>query len=289
MTTEPLIPHSTLHALLAAYRQSDIEICEAFAAILNAQKRLRTAFGGDYSFKIAQHMGKHQLDFAASGIVMSFIKQNAWRELVERMGLRRILSITATQKLDGELEAGKDLPEIEEKTVFAALERIQNRTGEFLNEAVVEVFDYLRPRSFGASSNSVKSVASKVILPSTVEPRHSPGQFWLNPYHQPYLRGVDNVVHALDVPGIAKDERPSLAEAILASTDGGGETPYFKFKCHGNGNLHLQFRRLDLLAKLNEIGRSVPRDASGTPILTRDEPILALVRQATAPTEPDLT
>jgi DNA repair protein RadD len=34
------------------------------------------------------------------------------------------------------------------------------------------------------------------------------------------------------------------------------ETDYFRFKCFGNGNLHLEFLRLDLVERLNAIGGS---------------------------------
>ncbi len=38
---------------------------------------------------------------------------------------------------------------------------------------------------------------------------------------------------------------------IEASRTGTGETEYFKFKWHRNHNLHLEFKRLDLVEKLH--------------------------------------
>ena|SRR5439155_23407886 len=43
----------------------------------------------------------------------------------------------------------------------------------------------------------------------------------------------------------------TLIDAIEAAKD--GETDYFRFKCFRNRNLHLEFKRLDLVAKLNAV------------------------------------
>jgi hypothetical protein len=47
--------------------------------------------------------------------------------------------------------------------------------------------------------------------------------------------------------------RSGKAAAIEASRTGSGETEYFRFKCCRNHNLHLEFKRLDLVEKLNAI------------------------------------
>lgn len=45
-----------------------------------------------------------------------------------------------------------------------------------------------------------------------------------------------------------------LVDAIGTSgIKGVGETEYFKFKCYKNGNLHLEFKRSDLVDTLNQI------------------------------------
>jgi len=43
-----------------------------------------------------------------------------------------------------------------------------------------------------------------------------------------------------------------LVDAINTS-NGTGETEYFKFKACKNGNLHLEFKRMDLVSKLNQL------------------------------------
>jgi len=60
-----------------------------------------------------------------------------------------------------------------------------------------------------------------------------------------------------------------LIDAIEAAKDGTGETEYLRFRCFRNRNLHLEFKRLDLVAKLNAISagmrlRSEPKDQRST-------------------------
>jgi hypothetical protein len=61
------------------------------------------------------------------------------------------------------------------------------------------------------------------------------------------------VFHALDGNGTIKTHRGPLIDAIEAAKDGTGETDYFRFRCFRNRNLHLEFKRLDLVAKLNTV------------------------------------
>ena len=68
------------------------------------------------------------------------------------------------------------------------------------------------------------------------------------------IRGIDNVFHALDGNGTVHTHRGPLVDAInQCGREGKGETQYFKFKCFTNRNLHLEFKRLDLVAKLNQV------------------------------------
>jgi hypothetical protein len=68
-----------------------------------------------------------------------------------------------------------------------------------------------------------------------------------------------------DEKGCIKGHRGPLITAILESgKDGKGETDYFKFRCFKNNNLHIEFKRLDLVKKLNGL-------ATGDYVLGHDE------------------
>ena len=52
-----------------------------------------------------------------------------------------------------------------------------------------------------------------------------------------------------------------LTAIRTADVTGKGESKYFKFACFKNGNIHLRFKRLDLLALFNQVaaGQNLPQ------------------------------
>ena len=87
--------------------------------------------------------------------------------------------------------------------------------------------------------------------------------FRVNYSKDQHILALDSVFSLLDGKGPIRDYKSPLREAIDAC-DGKGETTYFRFKCYRNGNLHLEFKRLDLVKQLNGL-------AVGSFELGRDE------------------
>ena len=161
-------------------------------------------------------------------------------------------------------------PDIDEAQILAMLEGTLANTGAFIEEAVREVFEYLRPHRSHYKTNTEFEIGKRVILSWAVETKWD-GGFHVNSYREQILRAVDNVFHALDGNGTIKTHRGPLIDAIEASRTGTGETDYFKFKCYRNHNLHLEFKRLDLVARLNAVAggmrlRGEPKDKEANPI-----------------------
>lgn len=67
------------------------------------------------------------------------------------------------------------------------------------------------------------------------------------------LTALDNVFQLLDGKGPVQSYYGPLYDEIQRSLAGTGETEFFKFKCCLNGNLHLEFKKMDLVAKLNAV------------------------------------
>ncbi|MEA1875793.1 MAG: DUF4942 domain-containing protein [Bacteroidota bacterium] len=86
-------------------------------------------------------------------------------------------------------------------------------------------------------------LATRSFYKYTVELDHT-GRYRVNSYRHKWLTALDSVMSGLD---------------------GQGETEYFKFKCFKNENLHLKFKRLDLLNLFNKLAgnthlRSAPKE-----------------------------
>jgi len=123
----------------------------------------------------------------------------------------------------------------------------------FLEEAVTEVFEYLRPHNSHHKTNTEYEIKNKVILTWMVERGYGKTPFRVNYHRDKHLIALENVFLMLDGKGVVKSYHGELYDGICSTEDGTGKTPYFKFRCFQNGNLHLEFLRPDLVAKLNAI------------------------------------
>ncbi|MDE2020435.1 MAG: DUF4942 domain-containing protein [Patescibacteria group bacterium] len=256
MNETGLILRTSLPALVAAWKQSATEITEAFRLLDSARTRLKTEFGDHcygFGFEVTRSLHSNR-GIDTSEELLKELKKDAWRILVDRMELRRVLSIKRSEELNKQLETGDGLPDIEETQILAMLEGTFNSVGIYIEEAVKEVFDYLRPAHSKYKTNSEFEIGNRVILGWVVERGY--GSTWHIDYHrETNLRAIDNVFHALDGNGTIKTNRGPLIDAInaLPTTENFGETQYFKFRCNKNHNLHLEFKRLDLVTKLNQV------------------------------------
>jgi hypothetical protein len=127
-------------------------------------------------------------------------------------------------------------------------------------ELVREEYDFWKSRSVSEyKRNSFERLNPRIIKTGMIEGGWSSKapfrvSHWNNGKH---ITSLDNLFHLLDGAGPVQGHAGPLADAINASPDGTGETVYFRFKCYKNHNIHLDFKRPDLLKKFNELaGRS---------------------------------
>lgn len=256
METLP-IPRTTLAGMVEAYVLAEQEVRQAFGMLVQARERLKVAFiqPDGYRFRLNGDGSRHggRPDYEKPEEILSDVKREVWACLVEKMELRRILSIKRAEELDKQIETGDGLPAITLENILAMLEGTINQAGAYIEESVKEVYEWLRPHTQDYKTNSIFEVDRKVIKWG-VERKYSGGGFRINYHRQKEFTALDNVFHALDGKGcIAKSHYGPLYDAVYSSPDGKGETDYFRFKCYGNGNIHMEFKREDLLAKFNQV------------------------------------
>lgn len=237
--------------------EASAELARLLQAVRVQTERLEAAFRTDmYSrFSIDIEYSGRRRDLDNKGIVETIkeMERRAWDVLVDKLGIKNVMSLAKRREFDEQLKNGQ-LPPICEQTIAAILMGLAGQVKDFARDAAREVFDLLRPRGRGAeyATNSAFRVGRRVILPYRVERRYGGAG-----YHVPYdrqqeLTAIDGVFHLLDGRGVMRENKGPLIEAIGASdASGKGETEYFKFKCFKNRNLHLEFRRLDLVKQLN--------------------------------------
>jgi Domain of unknown function (DUF4942) len=251
-TSSTLSVRRTIPELVRVYESAAADIRAAFQSIADAERRLNATYTMENAcdIRVRGRYSHHTMDWDDPSGAIELLKRDAWRALVERLELRRMLSVQRAKELDEQLERG-ELPEITEQSVFAFAQFYSDHIDDMMGEAVSEVFEFLRPRKNEYKTNSQLEIGPRVILARAVETGWIKG-FRVHHHRSQQFQAMESVFAALDGKGaVSKTHYSALENAIKAAPV--GETPYFAYRCCKNGNLHLQFRRPDLLQRLNQI------------------------------------
>jgi hypothetical protein len=247
---------ATIAKMLITYDLQVDRVKRAYKTLGNAEKKLEAVFGKEYSdFSVFPDTAWHSQDLQT---ILKKLKCNAWRAIINRLQIRKFMSVKAWEALDKKLEDPKQMPALTMQHVADVVATYEQKAMEFLEEAIREVYDDLRPHDgyHGSSyktnqKNAKYEIGPNIILTSTVHTEYG-GQFIVNSRDEQKLISLDRVFSHLDGFNIQGGLKSPLVDAINTSP-GIAETDFFKVKCYLNGNLHLWFKRLDLLKKFNAV------------------------------------
>ena len=264
-----------ISTMVQAFNDAAAEIAEGYRLLESAQNRLTTAFQDSaYALGTNPRENYDRVGAKAVDYVMDKLHRAALKALIARMGIQPMLSEKKWKELQDQLDRGprEGLPAITEDALAAMAEGIAQNLGSYFIDAVCEVYNYLRPWRGEYRTNNRWELGPKVIVYGVRRP-YGRGGFEIAWGYQQNITALDNVFHYLD-----GKQRPEgthygpLTDAIIQSPDGAGETEYFRFRCFRNGNLHLTFKRLDLVQRFNEVAggdklkpREGFRDGSNVP------------------------
>lgn len=254
-----VVPYSNVRELVRTWQDTTATVRRCFAELVEAERLMneRLVANDSRGVRIDASGGSYRDSFDAPERCIDRMRIDVWRTIVERLELHRFLSVSRWKELSQLIEKG-ELPEITEQSVFQLAESHMSQLDTILTESVREVFDWLRPRDRSCAArykrNEREVVGERLVLPYLVEQRITGGGFHVTYGHEQHLVALENVLHSLAGRGfINRSWRGELGEAIEASPTGVGETFLFRFKCHKNRNLHLQFKDTELLAKFNAV------------------------------------
>jgi len=251
--------------MAAVYQQAIREMRSALDLLAKAQADLVAAFGtgsrNAYAFEIHDPYQHTRWEMEPAHVELQW-KQQAWRILVDRMELKRICSVAKANEIDKQLDDPKTLPDITEANMIAMIEGAATNLVGFLEEAAVEVFEAFRPwreRDVNGhyKTNEVFEIGERVCLEGYCVLGYSGGRYRLSYYSDrtQRIRCIDNIMHMLDGKGPVPTHAGPLVDALNGPGNNGRvETEYFEARCYKKGSLHLRFKRLDLLERLNAIG-----------------------------------
>lgn len=253
MSTE-IATRLTIPELVREFDAGMHELKQGLALIKQAEERLGRAFGttGTRYDLVAFSSNDHGLEFEKKRIRM---RGAAWRYLVSRAEIKKLASIKRANEIDDMLAKPETLPDITTENVMGWVQSLDSQAKQFLQEAAVEVFEWLRPSRGDYKTNNAFKVGKRVVLTYMVELTWMGKGMRVRYGSEAHLRALDNVFHLLDGKGVSPTPNGELADAITGKSSGEiGETTYFRFRAFRNGNLHLEFLRPDLVQQLNAIG-----------------------------------
>lgn len=245
------IKRSTVVELVRVYEEAEKNIRAGFALVASAEDALHQLLqaGNDSRFRLRVERGT---EFSEPDQELDKLRRDVWRHLVERLELRRMMSIKKAEELDKWLK-GEAEPITVESVMGLARHHVENLSS-MLEEAVGEVYNFLRPERSKYKTNTEFELDRRVILSGWVERAWTGGGFQASHWRSKYYTALDNVFSALDGRGqVQKNWRSELELAISDAKEGQGQTRYFKFRACRNHNLHLEFLRPDLVEKFNRI------------------------------------
>ncbi len=244
--------------LVAIYEQASADIRAGFALVDAAMDRINGAFTLDKPTGIGIQRSGEYICWEKPESHLKEVRRSIWHTMVERLEIRRFMSVAAWKELNEQIDKG-EVPELTEEAIGAMVRQFSERAPAMLEQAVAEVFDFLRPPHSEYKRNSEYEVPRRVALTWVIDTWYTktfPSKF-LQPRHQceQQLTALENVFSSLDGKGsTTKGHVSQLSEAIRKTKRGElGQTDYFAFRGFNNGALHLEFLRLDLLQKFNAV------------------------------------
>jgi len=180
------------------------------------------------------------------------INAEGWRYLLERF--EPFMSGSELQKWENDIAKG-DVPEFTHKAAMETMRSFIERTPENVTARIQECFEAIKPKwktEYKTNQKNQFKISKKHIVTYAV------GSWGnnLTVYGEKFFHSIDLAFNLLDGRGVPKypnDLGTVLRTAIHESKDV-LETEYFKFKVYGNGNIHVEFKRMDLVDSLNRIG-----------------------------------
>lgn len=260
MSGSALAVHTTVAELCSVFAKAEHDVRAADALLKETTRRLDAAFlrggsggtGGTQIADLSVHLSTRRNETRVEHIIRE-MRQRAWRAVVERLELRRMMSIERWKALDKQLDED-EWPELTPENLGPFAGQFERALPEMREEAVLEVFNWLRPWRDEYKTNDRFVIGPKLVITSAVGRSWGSGRFDIRDHSQQQFIALENVLNGLDGKGsIAKGYYSDLSMALRESPSGTGETPLFKFRAFKNGNLHLTMKRPDLVSELNKI------------------------------------
>jgi hypothetical protein len=130
------------------YAEATAEVLRLMNAIDEQTARLAAVFGESYGFRVEFHYDGstyYRHDENSYGKIFEKMQRRAWRALLDRLGVKNVMSIAKRKQFEDQLERG-ELPELTADAIVGVIAGLAGDAKEFARDAAKEVFDMLTPK-----------------------------------------------------------------------------------------------------------------------------------------------
>ena len=261
-----LIPRHSVENLCAAFNAAAVMARENAKRNQEAAAHLAAVWGEDpENRRQTCQMELQTPEEVETAIVKA--KRYAWSAIVERTGLRHLMSVKQQDDLNKQLwddgskwkpGKGDNLPDLTPEIVYGWLAKQGENLPSMLDAAIDEIFDMLTPQRRTRSdtyktndANCRELVGRKVILTWHLESY----QHRLRYDRTKYVTALGNVFRMLE--GKGPEQHPHDLPTRLAvwwdtHAEDKFEDDYFSIRAYWHtGTLHIGMKRVDLVQELN--------------------------------------
>lgn len=236
---------TTLADMLKAKEQAVAKMLAARKLVQDAEQLLSEV--GPYIYPSA---GCFQ---AGHDMAMKDMNQRLWRRAFDLTGFRQLMDAEAVAQFERDLE--KTPPDFTEDNIRSTFITLHQDAGQMFRRGIVNVFRYLS-EGYKTNSNEPFRVGEKIICDHMVTNFHAPKlrvQYYNHASHR--LDDIDRVFKTLDDQNFTPHTLESAINGAWEDPDNGNvyEDAYFRIKGFKKGSMHIWFKRLDLLERINEL------------------------------------
>ena len=255
MEEKGLIPRPTARAMARAYQRACELTDQAVGAISQANKLLNIAYAERetyYSSFYPYEFSSYDAEDLKKGI-----KKQCWQRIIRLMELPSYMSRKKKEALYKQVEDG-NIPEITQESILTFCSGVYGGLRDLFAEMVEETAKWLQPSAWNRLKTNEKSkfeIGEKVIKQWVMELDYGGKSSHVKYGYEDDIQKLDNIFSMLDGKGVNKypgDLLTAMKEANKKEK-WQAETEYFKLKWFKNGNLHIIFKRKDLLQEFNKI------------------------------------
>lgn len=142
-TETGLKKRETITELVEAYNETCRLVKEAYTSFSMAVECFKRV--GRYFPNIEIKSTYRALDDRDISEATQEITSKAWEGIIDKTQMREAMTEKRWKEIENQIET-KKMPEFTVDNVLAILTSLYGRTGELLNESIIEVFETLRPR-----------------------------------------------------------------------------------------------------------------------------------------------